>query len=67
MKKSKEERRNESKGPGRTRNSTDGGEMVTEIEIATETGTNAAGEWMTIRAVMIRAVIGRNLCCGSDL
>lgn len=60
MKKSKEERRNESKGRERTRNSTDGGEMVTGIEIAIETGTNVADEWMTTRAVMIRAAIGRN-------
>lgn len=63
MKKNKEERKNESKERERTRNSTDGGETVTEIEIATETGTSVAGEWMTTRAVVIRAVIGKNLCC----
>lgn len=61
MKKNKEEKRNESKERERTRNSIDGGEMVIEIEIATETGINVAGEWMTTRAVMIRAAIGRNL------
>lgn len=43
-----------------TKSSTDGEETATEIEIATETGTSVAGEWMTIRVVMIRAVIGRN-------
>lgn len=59
--KNKEERRNGSKGHEQMRNSTDGGEMATEIEIATETGTSVAGEWMTTRAVTIRAVIGRNL------
>lgn len=59
--KSKEERRNGSKGRERTKNSTDGGETVTETEIATETGTSVAGEWMTTRIVMIQAVIGRTL------
>lgn len=61
MKKNKEERRNGSKEREQTRSSTDGEEMVTEIEIAIEIETSVAGEWMTTRAVMIRAVIGRNL------
>lgn len=58
MKKSREERRNGNKGRERMKSSTGGG--VTEIEIATEIGTSVAGEWMTTRAAMIRAVIGRN-------
>lgn len=42
---SRGERRNESKEHERTKSSTGGGEMATEIEIATETGTNVeAGE-----------------------
>lgn len=51
-----------------TRSSTDGGETAIEIEIATEKEISVAGEWMTTRAVMIRAVIGRNVSgCGDDL
>lgn len=65
--KSKEERKNGNKEHERTKSSTDGGETATEIEIAIETGTSVAGEWMTTRAVMIQAVIGRNRCCGSEL
>lgn len=57
MKKSREERRSESKGHERTRSSTDGGETATEIEIATERGTSVAGEWTMTRAVTIPAVI----------
>lgn len=60
MKKSREEKRNGNKGRERMKSLTGGGETVTEIEIATEIGTSVAGEWMTTRAAMIRAVIGRN-------
>lgn len=63
--KSKEERKNGNKEHERTKSLTDGGETATEIEIATE--TNVADEWMTTRAVMIQAVIGRNRCCDSEL
>lgn len=58
--KNKEERRNGSKEHEQTRSSTDDEEMAIEIEIATEKETSVAGEWMTTRAAMIQAVIGRN-------
>jgi len=58
--KNKKERRNGSKEHERTKSSIDGGEMATEIEIATEKGISVAGEWMMTRAAMIRAVTGRN-------
>lgn len=52
-------RRNENKGRERTKSLTGGEETATEIEIATETGTNVeAGEWTTIRVVMTPTVIG---------
>lgn len=42
------------------KSSIDGGEMA--IEIAIETEINVVGEWTMIKAVMIRAVIGKNIC-----
>lgn len=61
-KRSKEGRRSGNKERERMKSLIGGGEMVTEIEIATEIGTNGeAGEWTTIKIVTTLAVIGEYL------
>lgn len=61
-KRNKEGRRNGNKERERMKSLTGGGEMATEIEIATEIGTNVeAGEWTTIKIVTTLAVIGEYL------
>lgn len=58
-KRSREGRRSGNKERERMKSLTGGGEMVTEIEIATEIGTNVeAGEWTTIKIVTTLAVTG---------
>lgn len=59
MKRSREGRKNGNKERERMKSLTDGGEMVTETEIAIEIGTNVvAGEWTMIKTVTTVVVIG---------
>lgn len=61
MRKSSEGKRSGSKGRGQTRNLIGDEETTIGIEIVIETRTNVAGALTKTRAVMTRAVIGKDV------